>query len=115
MKMFSCIFCGENFRGNSDLESHEETVWCDECQEEWDCKNHNVPSWCDECDLRWSCDIKHEIHMQQKHELRCDIYRTAKIPLEAFEKTTVKANDDKHETKSDEHLQMESKLLMIYY
>ena len=83
--MFSCIFCGENFRGNSDLESHEETVWCDECQEEWDCKNHNIPSWCDECDLRWSCDIKHEIHMQQKHELECAIYRTSKIPLKAFE------------------------------
>ena len=80
-----CVLCGEHFRTKSDLESHEETVWCDECQEEWDCKNHNVPSWCDECDLRWSCDIKQEIHMQQKHEIECDIYRTAKIPLEAFE------------------------------
>ena len=38
----------------------------------------SAPSWCDECDLRWSCDIKHEIHMQQKHELECDIYRTSK-------------------------------------
>ena len=76
--MFSCIFCGENFREKSDLEPHEETVWCDECQEEWDCKNHNVPIWCDECDLRWNCDIKHEIHMQQKHELECDIYRKSK-------------------------------------
>ena len=40
--------------------------------------------------------------MQQKHELECDIYRATKIPLEAFEESTVKANDDKHETKIDE-------------
>ena len=100
--MFSCKLCDENFRRESDFKSHKETVWCNECQEEWDCKNHNVPSWCDECDLKWSCDIKHEIHMQQKHELECDIYRTAKIPLVAFEKSTVKANDDEHKTKVDE-------------
>ena len=58
--MFSCKLCDENFRRESDFKSHKETIWCDEC------------------DLRWICDIKHEIHMQQKHELECDIYRTSK-------------------------------------
>ena len=121
--MFNCAICGENFRTESDLESHEETtcavcgghfrtksdlvsdeetVWCDECQEEWDCKSHNLPYWCDECGLKFGCDSKHEKHMQQRHQLECDIYRRAKMSFETLKNSTVKENGDEHEAKNDE-------------
>ena len=76
VKMFNCAICGENFRTKSDLESHEETVWCNECQEEWKCSNHFARSDCSECKLKWNCDVKKETHMRQVHKLECDICQT---------------------------------------
>ena len=72
-KRFRCELCGTGFKEESDLNSHKKAVWCNECQEEWNCKYHNVKSRCFECDLIWHCDAKYDTHWNQEHKLECDI------------------------------------------
>ena len=40
--MFCCKLCDENFRRESGFKSHKGTVWCNDCQEKWDCKVHHL-------------------------------------------------------------------------
>ena len=71
--MFKCEPCGWSFEEESNLNIHKKAIWCNECQEEVNCKNHNFRSRCTECDLEWYCDTKYDTHWEQEHNLECDV------------------------------------------
>ena len=85
--MAACDLCGENFRNNSTLKYHTQAWYCEACDSTFKCESDFIDH---------ASDLDHWLVKNLEPNW------TAKIPLEAFEKSTVKANDDKHETKVDE-------------
>ena len=85
--MVACDLCGENFRNNSTLKYHNQVWYCEACDSNFECE---------------SDFIDHASHLDHWLVKNLRPNWTAKIPLEAFEKSTVKANDDEYETKVDE-------------
>ena len=80
--MAACDLCGENFRNNSTLKYHTQ-VW-----------------YCEACDSTFQCEsdfIDHAPRLNHWLVKNLEPNFTAKIPLEAFEKSTIKANDDEHD------------------
>ena len=77
--MVACDLCGDNFRNNSTLKYHTQ-VW-----------------YCEACDSTFKCEsdfIDHASHIDHWRVKNLEPNWTAKIPLEAFEKS---ANDDEHD------------------
>ena len=85
--MVACDLCGENFRNNSTLKYHNQVWYCEACDSNFECE---------------SDFIDHASHLDHWLVKNLRPNWTAKIPLEAFEKSTIKANDDEHETNVDE-------------
>ena len=75
--MVACDLCGENFRNNSILKYHNQVWYCEACDSNFECE---------------SDFIDHASHLDHWLVKNLRPNWTAKIPLEAFEKSTVKAN-----------------------
>ena len=76
-RRFKCELCGWRSKEESNLNIHKKAIWCNECQEEVNCKYHDLRSRCTECDLVWYCDTKYDTHWEQEHNLECDICQSA--------------------------------------
>ena len=80
--MVACDLCGENFRNNSTLKYHTQVWYCEACDSTFKCESDFIDH---------ASDLDHWLVKNLEPNW------TAKIPLEDFEKSTIKANDDEHD------------------
>ena len=106
-----CTECKSRWNCDFKYEIHmnqEHNLECDNCQakfaKESTLKYHNQVWYCEACDSNFECEDDFIDHVPDLDHYLVKNLRpkfAAKIPLEAFKKSTVKANDNEHEAKVD--------------